>query len=1484
MTSTAMVGGALVAVPAHPLNPITGVTAAQTTPAEAEAYAFAEQLNLSAPGVRELLSTDDDRGVDAILQLLEAEQAWDEASDNNQDPDLSDIDVELLGLLDIEIGGVTLPLIGEGGLLQGEFGALRAYANTPAADEARAATGLITDTGALDLSGTGTGGNASLDLTSVLGLNEALAPLLDEASLNLGTLSSAAWNENGTPGSNYQIADAELVIDSPLVGDAVDTVQEAVNGLDGTLNGLLNEEGVVNSILGLVSGLGEIIGTGISLSAEIPLADINNALLAEPLEDESGLVSIDLTTGQISVDLEQLHTDGLNSLPADTSLLSDAQLSRITDTVTSLLTAGAVENPNGLNARLQNVLTGDGERSGLYGTEVQVQLTLLGGLAGVDLRTTLGGLLNDDVARTRDEAVYNADTYNNYLLENRGLANLLTPLTALLQPIVGAVGTVVEGLLFGDETEQGLLSGLIGDVQEDAISPLLTSLNPLLEGVLTPIADIIVNRQEDDGELFKVSALEVNLLGGALSLPIATSAVYALSQADAVTVTGTAGTVDPTDTAQETGLTVSNRNEDTTEFTAVDEDDTELPVTFGTPDADGNETILITPGENVDGPITLTVTDPTLAGSPQEYTVTVAGHTAGEDDNDSEYTGPIVDDSNVTPVDPTEDPQDTGVDVTDTSDDTTITAEDDNGTEVPVEIDEDGNVIVTPGENVEGPITVVIDDPALEDPIEVEVPVNPEGGEEPGDTAPSFGGEANPVDPTDEEQDTGLNLENGTDDTDVTARDEDGQNIPVNVDEDGNIHVTPGENVDGPITVVIDDPALTDPIESDVPITGHTAGEDDNDSEATTADQVTPTYDEVSAPQDEETTVPAPIFTDADSASITLDEDPVFSNGEGVPSWATVNEDGSIILTPSSDENSANFVGSGDQTVPVQITYADTSTDTIDVPVTITDALSDGVIPAIDGTPVEVPRSGEAEDTEVNVTGLTEESVITAEDNLGNEVTVTVDETGNILVTPTEDTGDQITVTITDPDLAEDITFDVPVVDPDTGENPAEDTPSFGGTPNPVDPTDEEQDTGLNLENGTDDTNVTARDEDNQEIPVEVDEDGNISVTPGTDVTGPITITVTDPALDAPIEAEVPVNEDGQTDPGEDVPAIAGISDQIATVGEKFGPLGIVVSDPAATVTVSGLPAGLIYDAAAGTIAGIPAEDSENAYEVTVSASNAAGADTETFSLTVNPADAQDTPSFGGTPNPVDPTDEEQDTGLNLENQGPETNVEARDEDNQDIPVNVDENGNISVTPGEDVDGPITITVTDPALDASIEAEVPVTGHTPGEDDNGSDQDPTEDTPSIGGIPTPVFPEDREQDTGLDLENQGPETDVEARDEDNEDIPVDIDEDGNISVTPGEDVDGPITIIVTDPELDTPITEEVPVVGHTPGIDDNNSGDVSTGVAVGSSDSWITNIFGGLLALLGLGGIFASVMEFMHQNSLLGQAEDQWWMNLTNRR
>ena len=293
------------------------------------------------------------------------------------------------------------------------------------------------------------------------------------------------------------------------------------------------------------------------------------------------------------------------------------------------------------------------------------------------------------------------------------------------------------------------------------------------------------------------------------------------------TVGGTANEVKPTDEQQGTGIKVENPGGTT--VVATDEDGKSIPVVI---DPESGE-VKVIPGEDVDGPITVTIIDSDLPGGKVEVTVPVEGHTEGVDDNNKSNQGPktTVDDSNVTPVKPTDEQQGTGIKVENPGG-TTVVATDEDGKNIPVVIGKDGEVFVTPGTGVDGPITVTIVDPDLPGgSVTVTVPVEghtegvddnssePNNGEGSSKTSVDSS-DVKDVQPTGKEQDTNITVINPGG-TSVVAKDKDGNDVPARIDKDGKVWVTPGEGVNGPITVTIIDSDLPDgKVTVEVPVEG----------------------------------------------------------------------------------------------------------------------------------------------------------------------------------------------------------------------------------------------------------------------------------------------------------------------------------------------------------------------------------------------------------------------------------------------------------------------------------------------------------------------------------------------------------------------------------------------------------------------------------------------------------------------------------------
>ncbi|WP_258113494.1 Rib/alpha-like domain-containing protein [Aerococcus urinae] len=948
-------------------------------------------------------------------------------------------------------------------------------------------------------------------------------------------------------------------------------------------------------------------------------------------------------------------------------------------------------------------------------------------------------------------------------------------------------------------------------------------------------------------------------------------------------VEGTPKTVKPTKDPQDTGLVVKDQDDKTpTKVTAKDEDGQDVPVTV---DPETGK-VSVTPGPHVDGPITVTVEDKDLPDGKQTFEVPVEGHEAGRDDNGSDktqadLTDPTVpakteveDKTNLTPeekaevkkkvedankgkfpeakpgqnpttvevgpdgtatitypdgskdtipgtdlvverpkttvegepktVKPTNDLQDTGLVVKNQDDKTPtkVTAKDEDGQDVPVTVDpETGKVSVTPGTNVDGPITVTVEDKdLLNGKQSFEVPV--EGHEKGRDDNHSGKTQADLTDPTVPAEKTPV--------ADKNHLTEDEKNNVKKAIEDANKDKFPapkeGQN---PTTVTVDDKGtatITYPDGSKDTIPGDQLVREKTNVDDTAVKAVNPTDEK----QGTGVKVNNP---DKDTKATAKDED-----GKDVP----------VVINPETGE--------------VEVTPG----KNVDGPITVT--VTDPDLPG-GKKEVTVPVNGHKAGRDDNHSGktqadLTDPTVPAEKTPVADKNHLTEDEKNNVKKAvedankdkfpaakegqnPTKvEIGNDGTATITYPDGSKDTIpgKDLVVERPKT---------TVEGTPKTVKPTNDSQDTGLVVKNKDDKTptKVTAKDEDGQDVPVTVDpETGKVSVTPGTKVDGPITVTVEDKDLPEGKQSfEVPVegHEKGRDDNGSDKTQ-ADLTDPVVPA-EKTP----VADKTNLTQEEKDAVKKAIEDANKDKFPA--AKEGQNPTKVEIGNDGTATITYPDGSKDTIPGDQlvrEKTNVDDSVVTPVDPTDEKQGTGIKVNNPDKDTKVTAKDEDGKDVPVVINpETGDVEVTPGADVDGPITVTVEDPDLPGGKqEVTVPVKGHEAGRDDNGSDvpntpSETVEKTTVDDSQVKEVNPTDDQQGTGIKVNNPDKDTKVTAKDEDGKNIPVVINPTtGEVEVTPGTDVDGPIIVTITDPEL--PGGKKVvvvPVKGHAAGRDDNGS-------------------------------------------------------------
>ncbi len=911
---------------------------------------------------------------DALADLVAA-VSTESGNPSDVGPNPATIDAALLdetALLDL--GLLSLPLIGDGsngGLLNlgpdAAAGLLNGYAASPTAEESLAASGAVGADGSIDADAGSSTEAATLDLTALLGqvgVDGLTDEIVDQVALELGALASRAeQTQPGDPAGEYLLAGAEVQLHSPLVDGLAGTVQDTVGELEGTVNGALGPDGAVQGLLDAVTIAPANLGVGpISLAtvdfgaptvdATVDLTAVTDDILVGQISE--GAVTIDLSTGTIAIDLEQLHADGLNGLDPNTNLLTTGEINQVTTAITNLL-----------DDLLDNVAQALDDA--ILGTAVTVDLhpsvTLLSGVVGdANVGATLAGTLGDFLGVTETDpdldvtgSVSLSLLVTELELDASGLLNLLEP---VITAALGAVGGAFDSLLNPDDTEGTPALGVVAALQT-TLSELLDGLdviNPLLEQLLT----LTVNAQPTEleppaeGDLgedsFTVRALSVELLPNVLGGVVLDLASSTIRTAQAPT---TAETLDVTYTPTE-AAPGTEAVSDAPTFTLTEGGD---PATapegttfaFG-PDAPEGATIdpdtgviTWTPGvENANS----TVDIPVVVTYPDESADTAVAPFQ-------------VADVSANLLDPAYEPTDATPGVETTTGPPTFTDGDgatvappagttfELGPDAPADatIDPDTGVITwTPGvedanDTTSIPVVVTYPDTSTDDTTADFVVAALADSLTPAytDTLAEIGVEASSEAPTftdgagaDAEAPVGTTYSLG-----------EGAPEGATIDPDtGVVTWTPGvENANSTEEIPV---LVTYPDDSTGNVLAPFQVGDVTAADLEPAYETTPA--EVGVPAEST----APTFTDSEGAEAEAPEGTAYGLGEGAPEGATIDPDtGVITWTPAVED--ANDI----TLIPVVVTYPDTSVDSLDAPFEVA-ALADTLAPAYTDTPAQV--------------------------------------------------------------------------------------------------------------------------------------------------------------------------------------------------------------------------------------------------------------------------------------------------------------------------------------------------------------------------------------------------------------------------------------------------------------------------------------------------------------------------------------------------
>lgn len=416
-------------------------------------------------------------------------------------------------------GGVTLPF----GTNTGSY---TQYGRATSPGLSVGAAGAVTSAGsgvvALETPGAATPRLATLQLSTLLdsslpGLGVTTSQLAD-VRLRLGALGAIATYDScgplwrGTaPGAaltrEYLVDDLGLDLTSSLITDTAATVRGSLTTLEATIDALDYATTTIPAALtaalasaldlGVVS-LGSVESLG--LTVDVDLAPVR-ALVAGPLTD--GVVTVDLSTGRVSADLEALFgaayasSTGLNGLAPNTSVLTPPVLAAISTRLGQILTTFVTTTlRDAVLAAVQNAAVS-------IAISAKLNVVVLGApvLNALRLQTTLAGTVGSFLGT----AGHAAPTASTTVVVLPGLGVLTGAVTTLLgntlATIVAAVltnaraigATVVTPLA---STITGLVTTTLSGITGTTIPALVTALGGVLSALGT-LVKVTVNARPD---------------------------------------------------------------------------------------------------------------------------------------------------------------------------------------------------------------------------------------------------------------------------------------------------------------------------------------------------------------------------------------------------------------------------------------------------------------------------------------------------------------------------------------------------------------------------------------------------------------------------------------------------------------------------------------------------------------------------------------------------------------------------------------------------------------------------------------------------------------------------------------------------------------------------------------------------------------------------------------------------------------------------
>ncbi|MES2170615.1 MAG: choice-of-anchor G family protein [Actinomycetota bacterium] len=421
-------------------------------------------------------------------------------------------------------------------------GVLPQYAEANNNGTATAASGAIGSNGAIGLGDQGNGGSATVSLQNLL--NSQFGSVIGNLNLQLDAIAAHADGNSDAVTGTYRLDGAHLTFTSPALANLTNQVDTSLQPVESQLNNLGSQlQGIGLNGLNLDGGsLANATVTATLSNDGNSLQNAVNSVLQSSYG--SGGVTLDPSTGTVTVDLAALHGGSLNNKPIDYELLSDAAVNQIVSGIETTVSSIA----DGVTNKTQSVLDGttvnvaahaDALNSGLLGSVGGSVGSLLGGLglgAVVPSGSSSGSLATLDA---------NIHGTIQQLLGGSGTATAgltvagLPPVSLDASPLLSTVGSILGPVGGGNA-----VSGLTDSLNSSLVAPLAASLTgdggTNVQTVLGSLLSVRLNHQD------------VKMAGGGMAVPSNSLFTQTAVQVRAVPAAGSTTTLATINLAQAT--------------------------------------------------------------------------------------------------------------------------------------------------------------------------------------------------------------------------------------------------------------------------------------------------------------------------------------------------------------------------------------------------------------------------------------------------------------------------------------------------------------------------------------------------------------------------------------------------------------------------------------------------------------------------------------------------------------------------------------------------------------------------------------------------------------------------------------------------------------------------------------------------------------------------------------------------------------------